>query len=232
MSKKLRIAAALALMAIFVAAYFVLPVGEYLGAFVRWVQGLGVLGGVVFGLAYVLAAVLFVPGSVITLAAGFSFGVVWGTLIVSVSSTTGAALAFLIGRFLAHDWVADKVEDYPRFHAVYRAIDKDGFKVVLLTRLVPIFPFGMVNYGFSVTGVSFWKYVLASWLGMLPATVMYVYLGSAAGSLARVLRGEVERTPLQTALFVVGGLAAAAVTVFLTRRARAELDKLTDESGP
>jgi uncharacterized membrane protein YdjX (TVP38/TMEM64 family) len=228
MSKKLRIGAVIVLVLVFAALYFFFPVRQLLDDFIVWVQGLGVWGGVVFGLVYVLAAVLFVPGSVITLAAGFTFGVVWGTVIVSLSSTLGAALAFLIGRFLAQDWVAEKVEDYPRFHALYRAIDKEGFKTVMLARLVPIFPFGLLNYGFSVTRVPFWKYVLASWIGMFPATVMYVYFGSAAGSLARVLAGEVERTPMQNALFIVGGIAAVLVTVFLTRRARKELDKLTE----
>ncbi|QDG50295.1 TVP38/TMEM64 family protein [Persicimonas caeni] len=228
MSKKLRIGAVIVLVLVFAALYFFFPVRQLLDDFIVWVQGLGIWGGVVFGLVYVLAAVLFVPGSVITLAAGFTFGVVWGTVIVSLSSTLGAALAFLIGRFLAQDWVAEKVEDYPRFHALYRAIDKEGFKTVMLARLVPIFPFGLLNYGFSVTRVPFWKYVLASWIGMFPATVMYVYFGSAAGSLARVLAGEVERTPMQNALFIVGGIAAVLVTVFLTRRARQELDKLTE----
>jgi uncharacterized membrane protein YdjX (TVP38/TMEM64 family) len=230
MNKKLRIGAVVALIGLFIAMYVFFPIGEYLDDFIRWVQGVGFWGGVVFGLAYVLAAVLFIPGSVITLAAGFTFGVIWGTVVVSISSTLGAALSFLIGRFLAQDWVESKVEGYPRFHALYRAIDKEGFKTVMLSRLVPIFPFGMLNYGFSVTKVPFWKYVLASWIGMLPATVMYVYFGSAAQSLTRVLAGEVERSPMQNALFVVGGVAAVAVTVFLTRRARRELDKLTEET--
>ncbi len=231
MSSKLRITAAIVLIIALAAVYFLFPVGDWLGAFVRWVQQLGVLGGLVFALAYVLAAVLLMPGSLITLAAGFTFGVVWGTVIVSLASTTGAALSFLIGRFLAQDWVAARVRQHPRFHALYRAIDKEGFKVVLLTRLVPIFPFGFLNYGFSVTRVPFGRYVLASWLGMLPATVMYVYLGSAAGSLARVVSGDVRHTPMQAALFVAGGLAAVLVTVFLTRRARRELDRLTDDSS-
>ncbi len=231
MSTKLRIAVAVALLTALAAAYVFFPVGMWLGAFVRWVQGLGALGAVVFGLAYVLASVLLVPGSLITLAAGFTFGAGWGTVIVSLSSTAGAALSFLLGRFVAQDWVAAKAQARPRFQAMYRAIDKEGFKVILLTRLVPIFPFGFLNYGFSVTRVPFWKYVLASWLGMLPATVMYVYFGSAAGSLARVLSGEVHHTPLQTALFVVGGLAAVLVTVFLTRRARRELDRITEEAA-
>lgn len=228
MSKRLRIGALIALIVLFAGLYFLFPVGEVLDDFVVWVQGLGGWGAVIFGLVYVLAAILFVPGSVITLAAGFTFGVIWGTVIVSAASTLGAALAFLIGRFLAQDWVAEKVEDYPRFHALYRAIDKEGFKTVMLARLVPIFPFGLLNYGFSVTRVPFWKYVLASWIGMVPGTVMYVYFGSAAGSLARVLAGDVERTPMQNALFVVGGVAAVLVTLVVTRRARRELAKLTE----
>jgi uncharacterized membrane protein YdjX (TVP38/TMEM64 family) len=230
MNKKIRVGAVLAFVALAVAMYVFFPVGEYLGEFVRWVQGVGVWGGVIFGLAYVAAAVLFLPGSLITLAAGFTFGILWGTIIVSVASTIGAALSFLIGRFFAQEWVASKVEDYPRFHALYRAIDKEGFKTVVLVRLVPIFPFGMLNYGFSVTRVPFWKYVLASWVGMFPGTVMYVYFGSAAESLTRVLAGEVERTAMQNTLFIVGGVAAVLVTVFLTRRAKRELDELSAET--
>jgi uncharacterized membrane protein YdjX (TVP38/TMEM64 family) len=227
MKKLLRIGGAAALVALFVASFFVFPVVDILEDFVVWVQGFGRWGAVVFGLGYVFASVLFVPGTLITLAAGFAFGLLWGTLIVSVASTVAAGVSLLLGRFVARRWVAERVERFPRMHALMRAIDRDSFKVVLLSRLVPIFPFSVLNYGFSVTGVGFWRYLLASWLGMLPATVVYVYIGSVAGNLARILTGEAEFTPLQDALFVAGGLAALFVAVLLTRRAHQELEEIT-----
>jgi uncharacterized membrane protein YdjX (TVP38/TMEM64 family) len=212
--------------ALIVASQF-LPVREWLEALLAWVEGLGVIGAVVFGLAYVVATVAFLPGSILTLGSGFVYGVLWGTVIVSLSSTLGAAIAFLVGRFFARDFVSERLEDYPRFHAVDRAIEKEGFRVVLLTRLSPIFPFNLLNYAFGVTGVSFGKYVLASWIGMLPGTIMYVYLGSAAENLARIVAGEVEAGLGQQILFGVGLVATIAVAVSITRKARSELEEIT-----
>ncbi|MFW5965924.1 MAG: TVP38/TMEM64 family protein [Persicimonas sp.] len=212
------------------AAALSLPVREHLDGFILWVHGFDEWAGVVYGAAYAVATVCFVPGTPLTLLGGFAFGLFWGVIIVWAASTVSAALSFLIGRFVARDWVAERVCKYPRFNALFRAIDKEGFKVVFLARLVPVFPFGVLNYGFSITGVSFGKYLFASSLGILLPSVVYVYLGTIAGSLARIATGEVESTPLQDSLFWIGGVAAVGIVWLLTRRARQELEQLTEEA--
>ena len=135
---------------------------------------------------YILAAVFFIPGSVLTLGAGFLFGVAIGTVTVWIGANLGACAAFIVGRTIARNWVAQKVAGNPKFAAIDEAVGKEGFKIVLLLRLSPAFPFNLLNYALGLTKVSFGKYVLANMIGMVPATLMYVYFGSAARSLADV----------------------------------------------
>ena len=192
----------------------------------EWAQGAGLWGAVLFGLAYIPAAVLFVPASVLTLGAGFVFGVAKGTVIVSLGSTAGAAAAFIVARTAGHDWVVGQLARYPAVDAIGRAVESEAFKVVLLTRLSPLFPFNLLNYAFGLSSVPFKTYLLASWIGMLPGTLMYIYLGSAAQSVAALLSGELRRTPGQQAMFATGLLATAAVTTIVTRTARRALSAI------
>jgi uncharacterized membrane protein YdjX (TVP38/TMEM64 family) len=212
-----------------VLALVFLPVKDAISAALKWTQDIGLWGYPVLGVMYVLATVLFIPGSLLTLAAGFLFGVIGGSLLVSAASTTGAALAFLIGRYLARGVVEDKVTGRPKFSAIDAAVERQGFKMVLLTRLSPVFPFNLLNYAFGLTRVRFWPYVLASWLGMIPGTVMYVYLGSTAKDLAQVFSGNVEGGMGQQILKIVGLAATVAVTVFVTRVARKALKEAVPE---
>ena len=190
-----------------------------------WVSSLGPWGPAAFGLIYILAAVLFIPGSILTLGAGFVFGVLKGALTVIVSATLAATVAFLIGRYLARDWVSHKIEGNESFKAVDEAVAREGWKIVGLTRLSPIFPFNLLNYAFGVTQVSLRDYFLASLFGMVPGTVMYVYLGSLAGDLASLGTQERARTPAEWALYVFGLAATVVVTVYVTRLARRALEK-------
>jgi uncharacterized membrane protein YdjX (TVP38/TMEM64 family) len=189
-------------------------------SFLEWVQGAGLWGALLFGLAYIPASVLFVPASVLTLGAGFVFGVARGTVIVSLGSTAGAAAAFMVARTVGRDWVAGRLAGHPALDAVGRAVESEAFKVVLLTRVSPLFPFNLLNYAFGLSSVPFKTYVLASWIGMLPGTVMYIYLGSAAHSVAALLSGELHRTPGEQAMFAAGLVATVAVTTIVTRAAR------------
>ncbi len=204
-----------------VVAVRLLPVAGWLRGFEGTVARLGVWGGVLYGLAYTLGALLLVPGSLLTLGAGLLFGVVWGTVVVSVASTAAAALAFLIARYLARDRVARLAERNPRFGAIDRAIRAKGWTVVALLRLSPVVPFNVSNYLYGLTPVAFGPYVLASWIAMLPATVLYVWLGAAG----RALTGGPSqgRSPAEWALFGLGLLATVAVTVVVGRAARREL---------
>ncbi len=213
-----------------------LPVREYLLAVLRWTEQLRdqhlLLGVGVVVLVYIAACVFMLPGSVLTLGAGFLFGVIWGTITVSVGSTLGACAAFLVGRTVARGWVERRVAGNPKFTAIDDAVGREGFKIVLLVRLSPIFPFNLQNYGFGLTKVGFWKYALASWAGMIPGTVMYVYFGAGLGSLARAATGELERTTAQQVMFWVGLVVAIAVAIYVTRIARRALQEaVADEQA-
>lgn len=188
-----------------------------------WIEAQGIVGILVFIATYVTATVLFVPGSILTLGAGFVFGVVGGTLSVSVASTLGALAAFLVGRYVARGWVAAKTAGNPRFAAIDEAVGREGWKIVLLTRLSPIFPFNLLNYAYGLTGVSTPAYFFASWIGMLPGTVMYVYFGSLAASLATLGSSAESRGVGQWILYGLGFIATVAVTLFVTRLARQAL---------
>ncbi len=227
-------AAAIVAVVALVVAVKTLPAKDWLGTVLRWAQELKedhlLLGAAAVGVFYVVSCVLMLPGSVLTLGAGFLFGVVGGTILVSIASTLGACAAFLIGRFVARGWVERRVAGNRKFQAVDEAVGREGFKIVLLVRLSPLFPFNLQNYGFGLTGVRFWKYALASWIGMLPGTVMYVYFGAGLGSLAKAAAGEVQQTAAQRIAFWVGLVVAITVALFVARIARNALKKAVAES--
>lgn len=186
-----------------------------------WIAQVGPWGAVIFIGLYIVATVLFIPGSALTLGAGAIFGVAWGSLYVSIGSTLGATAAFLVGRYLARNAIARKIEGNERFAAIDRAVASEGWKIVGLTRLSPVFPFTLLNYAFGLTRVKLGHYILASWIGMMPGTVMYVYLGS----LAKAATGERTRTTGEWVLYAVGLLATVVVTIFVTRIAKKALAK-------
>jgi uncharacterized membrane protein YdjX (TVP38/TMEM64 family) len=224
-SSRWRLIVLLALAAGVALAFAFLPVGDYLKSFVASVDELGPWGPVLVAAVYIPATVLLVPGTLLTLVAGFSFGLYVGTIAISIGSTLGAAAAFLVGRTLARGWVEEKLGKSPRFRALDEAVGEQGFKIVLLTRLSPVFPFNLLNYAFSITKVSFRDYLLASWIGMLPGTILYVYLGTLAGDVAALAAGNVDRTPAYYVVLVGGLIATVAVTVYVTRVARRALAK-------
>ena len=186
-----------------------------------WVGQLGPWGPALFIGLYIVATVLFIPGSALTLGAGALFGVAWGSVYVSIGSTLGATAAFLVGRYLARNAIARKIEGNERFAAIDQAVANEGWKIVGLMRLSPVFPFTLMNYAFGLTRVKLGHYVLASWIGMMPGTVMYVYLGS----LAKAASGERTRTTGEWVLYAVGLLATLLVTIFVTRIAKQALAK-------
>jgi uncharacterized membrane protein YdjX (TVP38/TMEM64 family) len=221
MVSRTRIAAIAAGVVALGAAARLLPLQEWTHALEQWVRAWGAFGAVVYGVVYVIAALLFVPGSVLTLAAGALFGVLWGTVLVSAASTTAAALAFLIARHLARGAVEKMAARNPRFTAIDQAIREGGWKVVALLRLSPVVPFSLSNYLYGLTPVAFGSYVLASWLTMLPATVLYVWVGAAG----RAAAGG-GRSPAEWALIGVGLVATLVATVLITRLARRRLETM------
>lgn len=203
-----------------------LPFDLVTSAMNEWIGSLGWWGPVVLVLLYIVATVLFVPGTILTLAAGAIFGLVVGTIVVSIGSTVGAALAFLISRYVARDKVAELAKDNRRFAAIDRAIEEGGWKIVGLLRLSPALPFNLQNYLYGLTPIRFWPYVLTSWLAMLPGTFLYVYLGHITGA---AVGADRERTTAEWAMLAVGLLATIAVTVYVTRLASQKLDEQVDQ---
>jgi uncharacterized membrane protein YdjX (TVP38/TMEM64 family) len=213
-----------------------LPVKDWLIRGLEWTQGLGVWAYAVVVVFYVVACVFLLPGSVLTLGAGFLFKLVRGAIVVSIGSTLGACAAFWVGRTIARNWIAARVGRNEKFAAIDEAVAHQGFKIVLLTRLSPVFPFNLLNYAFGLTKIEFWKYALGSWIGMIPGTVMYVYFGAGLRSFTELAAGNVEKGMAGRLFFWFGLAATFVVTVFVTRIARNALKQAvarTDaEAGP
>ena len=190
-----------------------------------WIAGLGPWGSVTFIIIYILATILFIPGSLLTLGAGALFGVLWGSIYVSIGATIGAGGAFLVGRYLARGWVEKRIEGNNKFKVINEAVAREGWKIVGLTRLSPVFTFNFLNYAFGVTQVSFKDYFLPTWIGITPGTVLYVYIGSLAGSLASLGTEGRARTPAEWTFYAVRLVATVIVTLYVTRIARKALEK-------
>jgi uncharacterized membrane protein YdjX (TVP38/TMEM64 family) len=218
-----KVIVAAAMIVVLVVAAELFDLQQVLHDALTWISGLGVLGPIIFAGLYILACVLSLPGFILTLGAGAIFGVITGFIAVSIGSTLGAACAFLIGRYLARDLVAGRITGNERFKAIDEAVGREGWKIVLLTRLSPVFPFNLLNYAFGLTKVSLKHYFFATWLGMIPGTVMYVYIGSLAGDLASLGSAGRTRTTGEWVLYGIGLLATVVVTVFVTRLARKTL---------
>ena len=201
-------------------AVVLLPVRDWLTAALLWTETHRYLSWMLFIALYLIATVLVIPGTILTLAAGFTFGVPVGAMLVSAGSLAGACAAFVVGRFFARDWVAGRIATWRTFDALDKAAGRTGFTIVLLTRLSPLFPFNLLNYAFGLTAVRFRDYLFASWIGMAPAIVLYVYIGSAAQSLTELADGDIEAGVSGRVLFGAGLIATLILTVFITRKAR------------
>jgi uncharacterized membrane protein YdjX (TVP38/TMEM64 family) len=211
------------------AGILLLPLNGWLLAIVEWIRGTGALGAVVFAIAYVVATVLFLPGALLTAAAGFAYGPLRGTLLVSPVSVVAATLAFVLGRTVARGWIARRTAANPRFAAIDDAIGESGLKIVFLLRLSPLVPFNLLNYALGLTRVSLRDYALASAAGMLPGTVLYVYLGSLVTSASQLAGGARPSAGASERALYWGGLAATlAATWLLTRIARGALSRTVD----
>ena len=206
---------------------------ELLQNALTWVESLGSIAPITFIVLYNVATVLLIPGSVLTLGSGVLFGLFWGSLYVFFAATLGATLAFWLGRNVARDWVSKKISAYPKFAAIDKAVAKEGFKIVFLTRLSPLFPFNLLNYAFGITQVSLKDYVMGS-VGMIPGTILYVYIGSLIGSVAQIgMRGttlDPQTQKLQWIAKIIGFVATIAVTIYITRIAKKALDDSISES--
>src|SRR6266513_5259031 len=206
------------LIGLLLAARF-LPVQQWLRSFNDWVGKMGLAGIFIFIAVYAAATVLLAPGAILTIGAGFAFGLWKGFLAVSAGATLGASLAFLVARFVARDKIEAMARRNTKFQRIDNAIGQQGAKLVFLLRLSPVIPFNLSNYLYGLTGVKFWPYVLASWIGMMPGTFLYVYIGTAGkAAVSAAAGGEAVQRGWQYWTFTGVGLAATiVVTVWVTK---------------
>jgi len=200
-----------------------LPVREWIRDFVGWVQQLGLIGVIIFIIAYALATVLFLPGWIFTVSAGLIYGIIGGTFVALCGAVIGATLAFLVGRYSLRENIEEITEKNPRFAAIDEAIGKNGWKIVGLLRLSPLIPFNLSNYFYGITSISFGAYVLVSAVGMIPGTLLYAYLG-AIGQAGISGRPSLHNK-WQFVLLMVGLIAPIAVTILVGRIAKNALKK-------
>ncbi|MGB3296723.1 MAG: TVP38/TMEM64 family protein [Phormidesmis sp.] len=197
---------------------------------VEWINGLGAIAPIVFILAYIAITVAFLPASVVTLGAGFVFGVVKGSILVFIGAMLGATAAFLIGRFVARDWIAKKVADNRFFNSLDNAIAEAGLKLIFLIRLSPAFPFNLLNYALGLTKVSLKDYIIGT-TGIIPGTIMYVYLGSLIGDIATLGTGETPSNPtvswiIKILIFVT----VVVISLYIAKIARKALKEAVPEA--
>lgn len=213
--------AGVALLLLLLIAWWQLPVKEWIDQFREWIVDLGFIGVVMFVIIYVLITVVLGPASALTLTAGLAYGV-WGFPLVIFSATLAAAVAFLLGRYVARDRVTRFINRDPRLISLNKAISDEGWRVVGLMRLSPVIPYGLQNYMFSITQIGFVPYVLATMVGIMPASALYVYIGSLGQAVGRF-------GGLQWVLLVAGLLATLLVAWFVGKRAKAALQEHTEE---
>ncbi|XP_010942479.1 uncharacterized protein [Elaeis guineensis] len=231
-SSLFRISLLLLLAAAIVTAFATLPMEKILKDFLVWIkQNLGPWGPLVLAVAYIPLTVLAVPASILTLGGGYLFGLPIGFIADSIGATVGATAAFLLGRTIGRPYVISKLKDYPKFQAVAIAIQRSGFKIVLLLRLVPLLPFNMLNYLLSVTPVGIGEYIMASWLGMMPITLALVYVGTTLKDLADVTHGWSEVSTARWVLLISGLLISAILMVCVTKVAKSSLDNALAENA-
>ncbi len=220
-----RLLVLLALAALFaLGAWFRAPAHfqSFLQQILDGVKQLGAWAPVVFVMLYIASCVALLPAAILTLGAGALFGVVQGSIYVSVGATLGATAAFLVGRYAARNWVSGKLAVYPQFGAIEQAVTQEGWRIVFLTRLCPLFPFFLLNYAYGLTRISLTQYIVATWIGIMPGSTLFVYLGSLARNAAK---NDSSVGWARTA-FILG--TAIIATVYLTKVARRALAKRLD----
>jgi uncharacterized membrane protein YdjX (TVP38/TMEM64 family) len=214
-----------------IASLMFLPAPQYLKWFLEWIHSLGSWGSVFFIVFYVIVCLFFLPGSILTLAAGFMFGMTWGAVTASLGATLGATAAFLIARVMFHGKIEHRLTTHPNFLRIDCAISGQGFKIVLLTRLCLFFPHDLMSYLFGLTEISLGRYVLGTWLGRLPETLVLAYIGSKAKRISDLVAGKVEFGVERQILLALGVMAMIAVVIVVAYIARKALHEAVDDSN-
>lgn len=223
--RRKRLWAAIAATSCVVALVAHLPISLWLSSLGDWIGSHGVWTIPIFVVVYVLAAVLGLPNIVLILAAGPLFGLTEGVISASIADTLSIAVCFVIGQTIGRRWIHKLLRENSRFHKLDRAFAKNGWKLVLLTRLSPLLPSNILNYGFSVTRINFWEYLFFSWLGMLPVIFTYVYVGTFGATLLTL-----SQTPENMVIQALGLLTTVGVMIHATRLAASALQPSDPQS--
>ncbi|PZO57314.1 MAG: TVP38/TMEM64 family protein [Phormidesmis priestleyi] len=181
--RKKRVLAGIAIATLLAVLISQLPIFAWISAAHSWLAHQGIWTLPAFVAIYVSAAVFGLPNIFLILAAGTLFGLTQGIMVASGADTLSIAACFVIGQGMGRKWLTGAVKESSRFHKLDRAFAKKGWKIVLLTRLSPLLPSNILNYGFSLTKIAFWEYLFFSWLGMLPVIFTYVYVGTFGASI-------------------------------------------------
>ncbi|GMH41770.1 hypothetical protein BSKO_09680 [Bryopsis sp. KO-2023] len=216
----IKLAVFLGLVGAIVVAFAAFRLDKKLDDILEWMDDNPVPGFFIFACLYVLAAVLFIPGLILSVGSGFVFGLPLGTLAVFVGATIGQTVAFLVGRYLLRDWISKKTETFSKWQAVEAAVSTEGWKIVGLLRLAPLVPYNALNYALGLTSVKFWQYFFASAIGILPGTLLYVYLGSVAADISEIANGEAVNGTVFIITAVVTGVVIVLVVILTTYYAK------------
>jgi uncharacterized membrane protein YdjX (TVP38/TMEM64 family) len=220
--------AALLAAVVIVVAFHRLPIRHWVVDLTGWAANLGWRGVLLFAAIYVACALLFGPAWLVTLAIGLTYGFLRGLVFVSLVSTLGAALAFLIARHLARGRVEELVRSRPALAAIDRAIGRHGWKIVFLLRLSAVVPYTISNYVYGASAIGFWPYLVASWIGMLPVTAAYVAIGAAGHAALTGPPGQ--GSPWRWVILAAGVLLTIVVAFFIARISQKELARETRQS--
>lgn len=218
-----KVLAALIGLGALLAAARVLPLADWTIQLVEVIRSSGAWGVALFIAIYAVSTVALLPGSILTMVAGFVYGPIYGLFVVVPAALLGATSAFLLGRTVLRDWVRRKMDASPRTRALDKAIDREAFKLVLLLRLSPLVPFNVLNYALSLSGISTGRFFLATLVGEIPGGWLYVYLGSLVTTAAQLSSSSVPQTPFRTVFYIAGLAATFAAAVLSARIAKRAL---------
>ena len=209
-------------------AMILLPVSNILFSLFETARAMGAWGPPLIAAAYIPACLFLVPGMILALASGYLFGMAAGALAAGLGSTVGAAAAFVAGRVLARELVVAGMASNPKRTATDRVIAEHGFKFTMLLRLTPLVPFNLLNYVLGMSGISLGQFVLGSWIGVIPVTLMYVYLGTVLKEIEETGGANLQIAGSQIAPVIFVLIAIIAITAFVWY----SIKKILDEALP
>jgi uncharacterized membrane protein YdjX (TVP38/TMEM64 family) len=193
---------------------------EFLHHSMEWIAHSGWFGVAWFIVLYTLSCVFFLPGSILTIGAGAVYGFWFSTALVTVSSTVGAGVNFLTSRYLVGDWMRKRIGRNAKFRALEKAVCSEGWRMILISRMSPIIPHSLVSYAAGLIPISFWRFTLASFVGFLPPSAAYTYVGAMVGKALRTSAGVTPHDPVTWVFYGLGLMATLAIIAITTRIAR------------